>query len=106
MEITPVQAASLLGKSERTIQRWIQQKKLPARLLTDGSYRVKEEDLEKFMAPQDETLLTRVEALEQKVVELERRLEGINVMLMVRFAETTEIEDLKRRVDALGHSQQ
>ena len=28
MEITPVQAASLLGKSERTIQRWIKQGKL------------------------------------------------------------------------------
>jgi hypothetical protein len=39
-------------------------------------------------------------------VELKRRLKAINVMLIVRFAEATEIEDLKRRVDALSPSQQ
>ncbi len=119
MEITPVQAASLLGKSERTIQRWIKLKKLPARLLTDGSYRIKVEDLEKFRQD-DESLLARVEvleqevarlvnwigrieALEQEIAELKRRLEETNVRLIYRFG---ELEDLARRVDALSRSQQ
>ena len=75
MEITPVQAALLLGKSERTVQRWIQQKKLPACELADGSYRVSTEDLEPFMLQSDEALLARVEALEQEVEDLERRIE-------------------------------
>src|SRR6266699_2775301 len=102
MEITPVQAASLLGKSERTIQRWIKLKKLPARLLTDGSYRIKVEDLEKFRQD-DESLLARVEVLEQEIAELKRRLEETNVRLIYRFG---ELEDLARRVDALSRSQQ
>ncbi len=72
MEITPVQAASLLGKSERTIWRWIQQKKLPARELADGSYRVSTEDLEPFVQQSDESLLARIEALEQQIEALER----------------------------------
>src|SRR5262245_28198349 len=104
MEVTPVQAASLLGKSERTIQRWIQQKKLPARQLTDGSYRVNVADLERFTREPDESLVARIETLEtevaglasrigrietleQRVETLERRLEGINVMLIRHFGE-------------------
>ena len=77
MEITPVQAASLLGKSERTIQRWIQQKKLPACLLIDGSCRVKVEDIERLMQQSDEMLLARIETLEQEVENLERRIEAL-----------------------------
>ncbi len=72
MEITPVQAASLLGKSERTIQRWIKLKKLPVCELADGSYRVNTEDLEPFMQHSDESLLVRIEALEQEIEALVR----------------------------------
>jgi excisionase family DNA binding protein len=119
MEITPVQAASLLGKSERTIQRWIKLGKLPAHQLTDKSYRVKTEDLERFQQQSDETLLARIEvleqevarlvnrigrieALEQEIAELRRRIEETNVRVIYRFG---ELEDLVRRVDALSHSQ-
>jgi excisionase family DNA binding protein len=99
MEITPSQAAALLGKSERTIVRWIKLGKLPAHQLKDKSYRVKTEDLERFQQQNDETLLARIEALEQ-------RLEGINVMLIRHFGEHEELEALKQRVDALSRSQQ
>jgi excisionase family DNA binding protein len=77
MEITPVQAASLLGKSERTIQRRIKLKKLPARELADGSYRVSTEDLEPFMQQSDESLLARIETLEQDVEEHGQRIEAL-----------------------------
>src|SRR5262249_15317906 len=105
---------------ERTIQRWIQQKKLPARLTADGSYRINIQDLEQFAAPSDESLLARVETLEQEVAglvtrigrietleqeiaELKRRVEETNVRVIYRFG---ELEDLAQRVDALSHSQQ
>ncbi len=77
MEITPSQAAALLGKSERTIVRWIKLGKLPAHQLKDKSYRVKTEDLERFQQQSDETLLAWVEAVEQEVEELERRIETL-----------------------------
>ncbi len=77
MEITTTQAAVLIGKSERTIQRWIQLKKLKARELSDGRYMVNTEDLEPFIQQSDETLLARVEALEQEVEDLERRIETL-----------------------------
>lgn len=50
MEITTTQAAVLIGKSERTIQRWIKLKKLKACELPDGRYMVNTEDLEPHTA--------------------------------------------------------
>ena len=79
MEITLIQAGALLGKSERTIQRWIQAKKLPALRLKDGSYRVKVEDLERFQQQSDETMLARIEVLEQDVAELKRLVTALSV---------------------------
>ena len=77
MEITTTQAAVLIGKSEHTIQRWIKLKKMKARELPDGRYMVNTEDLGPFMQQSDETLLARVEALEQEVEDLERRIETL-----------------------------
>ena len=77
MEVTTTQAALLIGKSERTIQRWIMLKKLIARELTDGRYMVNTADLEPFMQQSDETLLARVETLEQEVEDLERQIEAL-----------------------------
>ncbi len=60
-----------------TIQCWIKLKKMKARELPDGRYMVNTEDLEPFIQQSDETLLARVEALEQEVEDLEQCIETL-----------------------------
>ncbi len=74
MEVTTTQAAALVGKSERTIQRWIAEKILPARQM-GKNYLVNVADLEAHMGKNAEldTLVARIEALEARVSALEEQ---------------------------------
>lgn len=52
MEVSPAQAAALIGQSERTIQQYIQDGKLQARHLPDGRYVVNLDELTAVRAVQ------------------------------------------------------
>ncbi len=74
MEVTTTQAAIMVNRSERTVQRWIKDKILPARQV-GKNYLVNVADLEAHMGKNAEidTLLARIEALEARVSALEEQ---------------------------------
>ncbi len=83
--LTAIEASKHLGVSERTVRRWIEEGKLVARHLKKNKYGILEADVEALLAERPDIIdenakmKARIEALEQRVHELERtvaRLEG------------------------------
>jgi excisionase family DNA binding protein len=74
--VTIQEAIELTGRTERTIRRWIRDKKLPVQKLKNGKIMIARSDLEVFQAQsQPGTAIARIEALEQEVTALNARLE-------------------------------
>jgi len=70
--LTTTQIAARLAISERTAQRWIAQKKLPARLLKNGRYVVSSDDLKALEPTYTE------QAIESRLIELESRIQALS----------------------------
>lgn len=73
-EYTTAQIAVMTAHSERQVQRWIKEGKLPAQLVqgTKNVYEVAESDLEPLLPrAMTDSLVARIEALEGRVSELE-----------------------------------
>lgn len=73
---TTVEIAALVKKSERTVQLWIQKGTLKAQRIQGNRYEVDERDLEPFLPRAiTDSLMARIEALEQRMSELEGKLQ-------------------------------
>ena len=94
------QAARKVGKSEKTIRRWIQSDKLQAKKLDSGEYLIKREDLTaltphvtKEWQEQSELATIRLQV---------SLLEGqVNYLRVLVDAQQGEIEELQRQVKKL-----
>jgi excisionase family DNA binding protein len=83
MEVTVTQAAALLGKSERTIQRYIEKGRLQARQLPGHRTVVNVEDLETLRGEMVdiEGILSHLESLQQEVDTLKRTVSALQSQL-------------------------
>jgi chaperonin cofactor prefoldin len=66
--------------------------------LPDGRYMVNTEDLGPFMQQSDETLLARVEALEQEIEDLERRIETLEHIFLTASEPAGKRRRLNRKL--------
>lgn len=76
MRLTIAQLASSFDRSERTIERWIKDGKLQAASLPDGSYDVSGVLVENMAINGDAALLDRLDAIEERLANIERLLAG------------------------------
>lgn len=76
MKVTASQLAAYVGKSERTIERWIASGKLQAASLPDGSYEVSGAIIENMSAHDDMAILQRLTAIEERLARIEHLLAG------------------------------
>jgi excisionase family DNA binding protein len=86
-ELTTAQIAARVGKTERTVQRWIKSGKLPARLLADNKYGVNPADLEHLTLPAH---LTESGAMVLEVMQLRYPSEEKYEQLEYSIEELTE----------------
>jgi len=94
------QAARKIGKSEKTIRRWIQSDKLPAKKLDSGEYLIKREDLAALTPHvtkewQEQSELATIR-LQVSIMEGQ-----MNLLRVLVDAQQGEIEDLQRQVKKL-----
>ena len=94
------QAARKIGKSEKTIRRWIQSGKLQAKKLDSGEYLIKREDLTALTPNvtkewQEQSELGKIRL---QLSLLEGQVEGMKILV---DAQQYEIEDLQRQVKKL-----
>lgn len=73
-ELTAAQIAARIGLSERTIQRYISDKKLPAKRLAHNKYAIDSNDIDDIKLPEHYNEATRLEEAEQKIRILEDRI--------------------------------
>lgn len=83
MDITIQEAARRLGKSEKTLRRWVHDDKIPARMV-EGRYVFTESDIEAHRGTQEtqvgyDDLIERIEVLEATVARLEASIEQVQV---------------------------
>ncbi len=105
-ELTTAQIAARVGKTERTVQRWLKSGKLPALPLTDKRYGVNPKDLEHLNLPEHLTEAGEI-ALEVMQIHypLEEHYEQLQFTLdelMERLLDAEEkIERLQYRLDQI-----
>jgi excisionase family DNA binding protein len=98
--LSPQQASRKIGKSEKTIYRWIQSGKLPAEKHGGGGYLIKREDLAAV-----DPHVTKEWHEKSRLADLELRvliLEGQNEELRGAFrAQQRDIEELQYQLEKL-----
>ena len=83
-EVTATEAAKMTGLSERTIRRWIESGKLPARQIATNRYAIKTTDLKKYIPKEQPDLiaaLARIQELEDIQTDLLVRIEKLESLL-------------------------
>ena len=100
-ELKTAQIASRVGKTERTVQRWIKSGKLPARPLADNRYGVNPEDLKRLRLPEH---LTESGAMVLEVMQLRYPSEEMYEQLQYSIGELTErLEDAEKKIEGLQY---
>jgi excisionase family DNA binding protein len=111
---TSAQMAVLIGVSERSIQRWIQEGRLQATRLEDSAlYSVQQEDLERLRFRKHAAEEDRMQALERHSGEHDQRIEQLEEALQLMRARLDQQDDsirilseqaqqLQTTLDALG----
>lgn len=95
MDLSFTQIAAICNVSERTVQRWIREKRLNAQPLPNGRYRLSESDLQAVMPPDTSTMQERIEALENELRRLHETLQSLNARIEVLEQERMRV-DLKQ----------
>lgn len=100
-ELTTAQIASRVGKTERTVQRWIRSGKLPARPLADSRYGVNPQDLEHLRLPEH---LSETGASVLEVMQLRYPSEEKYEQLQYGIDDLTErLEDAEKKIERLQY---
>jgi hypothetical protein len=91
MEYTTAQIAVMTGRSERQVQRWLKDGKLPAQHRYGSVYEVDEHDLEPFLPRTiTDSLVERIERIDDKVW---RHDDAISTLQMNRQSMETSINE-------------
>ena len=100
-ELTTAQIAVRVGKTERTVQRWIKNGKLPARPLADNRYGVNLADLEHLKLPAH---LTEYGENALEVMQLRYPSEEKYEQLQYSIGDLTErLEDAEKKIERLQY---
>ena len=92
-EVTAIDAAKMTGLSERTIRRWIESGKLPARQIATNRYAIKTTDLRKYIPkeqPDLQSAISRIQELEDMQTDLLARIEKLESFLPVPAAQGSD----------------
>lgn len=97
--VTAADAAKLLGKSDRTIRRWIDEGRIKARHAAHNRYEIALDDLEALVEQQAGkeyvNPVERLRILEQEMVTLKQEVEALKaqVRTLTRLAPTEGAEE-------------
>ena len=87
-ELTAAQIAARIGVSERTIQRYIGDNKLPTKRLAHNKYAIDSNDIDDMRLPEHHNEITRIEQIEQKVQTLEHRIVQLEAEILLLKSST------------------
>lgn len=90
MRCTPAQLAAYVGKSERTIHRWLASGKLPYKRLTGGLIEVDDALLTSPDETQEGTILAALHRIEEKLDRLAANVDTLSAQPAPRYRVHTE----------------
>lgn len=100
-ELTTAQIAARVGKTERTVQRWIKSGRLPTLPLAGSKYGVNPQDLEHLKLPEH---LTETGAIVLEVMQLRYPSEEKFEQLQYSIEDLTErLEDAEEKIERLQY---